>query len=341
MFHRILVPLDGSARAEEAFQVARRIAHASGGTLTLLRVVQPPLVLDGYMATNQLAQTGYAVEDEVKRAEAYLTHVLAVDKLGGMGVKTEVRIGTPAQQIMLYAKEVQVDLLVMCSHGATGLQRWVLGSVAQKLARHSPIPVFIVREDHPLFAGSQESATKTLQALVPLDGSPLSEAALQPAAELVAALAAPEAGALHLIRVVELIPTVPDVTGSIAALNEAEAVQAKAYLHEIEQRMQTEAPFASLHLSVSSSVVQSEDVASFILGIAEQGGQMGDQGTIPASAMIAMATHGRTGLARWIMGSIAERILSATTLPMLVVRPEKVPSQPDQHTEAQGMAHMP
>jgi nucleotide-binding universal stress UspA family protein len=138
-----------------------------------------------------------------------------------------------------------------------------------------------------------------------------------------------------------VVELVPDVTGSIAALNAAEAVQAKKYLHDIEQRLQTEEPFASLHLSVSSSVVQSADVANVIIEIAEHGEQIGDQGTIPGSDMIAMATHGRTGLTRWIMGSIAERVLSATTLPMLVIRPEKVPAQPDQHAEAQGMAHMP
>ncbi len=99
-----------------------------------------------------------------------------------------------------------VDLIVMCSHGRTGFKRWTLGSVAQKVARHSPLPVLLLRERSPESIDLQADRTHALRALVALDGSSFAEAALMPAAHLITALASPGQGALHLAQVVNLPP---------------------------------------------------------------------------------------------------------------------------------------
>ena len=141
MYKRILVPLDGSTRAESAVPIAARIAQASGGSVILLQVAAIPI-------------------------------------------------------------EIETDLVVMSSHGFTGFKRWALGSVAHKLAPHSSVPVLVLRD------GGSVPTTQPQQPMrvfVPLDGSPLSESGLEPAAQLITALASTEQRVIHLMRVVDLL----------------------------------------------------------------------------------------------------------------------------------------
>lgn len=319
MFQRILVPLDGSARAEQAFPIAERIARATGGSLTLLRIVETPKRFEEKTVPEN---PGELLESEIARARAYLQHTLAKSALEGIGVTTEVRAGRVARQILQCAEDQQGDLIVMCSHGTTGLKRWLLGSVAQKIVHNSTIPVLIVREDHPLPLERQKTPAEPFQVLVPLDGSPLAEAALLPAAQVCVALSATHTGILHLVRVVEPMVAMRDVAGAIATLNEEDMKQASTYLREVIQRL-NEKEFAPFHLTIKSTAILGTDIASTILEMARDGDYVEGQGGVRGSGMIAMSTHGRNGLAYWIMGSIAERVLSATALPMLVVRPEK------------------
>ncbi|MBA2678709.1 MAG: universal stress protein, partial [Ktedonobacteraceae bacterium] len=229
MFQRILVPLDGSVRAEQAFPVAVRIAHATGASLTLLRVVESPNRFDEH-SVELPEEPAELLEAEIARAKAYLLHVLAESKLEGIGITTEVRTGVVAQHILQCVEEHQDDLIVMCSHGTTGLKRWLLGSVAQKIVHTSPVPVLIVREGHALLIEQQGVTKEPFQILVPLDGSALAEAALLPAAHMSAALAAPQSGALHLVQVVEPIAVMGDITGAVAELKQEAMLWMRSYL---------------------------------------------------------------------------------------------------------------
>src|SRR6266704_4095152 len=206
MFKRIVVPLDGSTRAERAIPVAARIAHASGGTIILLWVVTTPfefgsrvIPLSGFSATTLKA--------DVDAATKYLVAVARSDDLDGVGIKMEVSAGIPTQAIMDVVRDEQADLVVMCSHGDTGLKRWLLGSVAQKVGRQCTVPVLVLREGGSAPTSSYPDPLRPLRAvmvLVALDGSALAEAAIMPAVSLVTALAAPASGALQLTRVVKL-----------------------------------------------------------------------------------------------------------------------------------------
>jgi nucleotide-binding universal stress UspA family protein len=318
MFKRILVPLDGSARAEHALPIAARIARASGGSVHLLEVVSPPIDYGGGFAiVPQL--TEQVIESEMTVATDYLQTVVASPKLSGIETTTEVAFGIPAQHILTSARSGETDLIVLCSHGRTGLTHWVLGSVAHTLAHESPVPTLILRESEPASLLAGPDAARPLCALVPLDGSGLAETALAPAASLIAALAAPAQGTLHLAQVVKLFSETAE-EGFVHELNEEARERARTYLAQVTERLQTTAQ--RLGLSLTSSVALEKDVAGALMKMAEhriRGKETGDAGC----DLIAISTHGRHGLERWVMGSVTDRLLNTTKLPMLIVRPQQ------------------
>jgi nucleotide-binding universal stress UspA family protein len=157
--------------------------------------------------------------------------------------------------------------------------------------------------------------------VVTLDGSALAEVALQPAARLVAALAAPGRGAIHLLRVLDHPPAASEQSVlPYRDPDEAALEAARTYLATVSQRFE-EGDLASLRLRISSSVRAGLDAACAILDVAEAG-DMAAPGT-PGRPydVIAMATHGRSGLALWALGSVTDRVLQSTSAPLLVVPP--------------------
>jgi len=290
----------------------------------LMQVVSPPIDYGGELTQTPL-MTDEVIETELAMSSSYLDRIAHRRDLTEIDTTTDVVFGLPAQNILATAESGQVDLIVICSHGRTGFKRWVLGSVAQKIARHSPVPVLVLRENNLLGAETSIEAASPLFALIPLDGSPLAETVLVPAANLVAALAAPAEGALHLLQVVKQISTTAD-EGFVTELNEETVERAKSYLLSVKERLQVE---LKVHkLSISWSVALDSDVADAIVGTAEQNEQReGTEGidfhdlSRSNLDLIAMSTHGRGGLGRWVLGSVTERVLGASRLPMLIVRP--------------------
>lgn len=307
MYKQILVPLDGSNRAEQALPVAARLARASGGSVVLLRVARPPMDYGGGFAQAPLL-TEQIIETELDVADNYLKTVATSDTLEGITIKTEAMFGLPLQDILTVAESRRVDLIVICSHGRTGLMRWALGSVAQGLAHQSSVPLLVLREGGRVSALSRVDKTHPLCALVALDGSPFAETALAPAANLVATLAAPDEGVLHLTMVV-------------TDTGEEAREQAKVYLVAVAERLQQ--TLKGLNLSITWSLLRDADVAGAIIDIAEHGQGGAGAARFSGCDLIAMSTHGRGGLERLMMGSITERVLHSTKLPMLIVRPQR------------------
>ncbi len=319
MFKRIVVPLDGSSRAEHALPVAARIARASGGSIHLLQVVSPPIDYGGGLAPVPLL-TEQVVEMEIAESTSYLNTVATSQMLAGIETTTEVMFGSPAQHILAVAESRKADLIVICSHGRTGFTRWVLGSVAHQLVHQSSVPIFVLRENEPASLLSLSEAARPLCALVPLDGSQLAETALVPAAYLTAALAAPARGALHLAQVVKIFPATAE-EGFVSELNEEALQRARTYLATAGERLQ--ATMKDLKLSITYSVELDVDVASALMSLAEHGDERKEPGSVGGCDLIAISTHGRGGLERWVMGSVTERILNVSKLPVLIVRPQK------------------
>jgi nucleotide-binding universal stress UspA family protein len=309
MFKRILVPLDGSLRAERALAVAARLAHAGSGEVILARIVATPVALRQDPTQPPLADAILAGERET--AIAYLKDVSQRTELVEVATQMLVReapaVAPALQEIIQTAR---ADLVIICSHGRSGFTRWALGSVAQKIARHATVPTLVLRSDGQDLMGPTGDGPRTMRALVPLDGSPEAEMALEPAARLVSALAAPGQGALHLLHVVQADDTsgATDKTGDGG--HEALRGEAERYLRSVAEHLQRET-LATLAIAVAWSIVFDADVAAAILDQSA----MVDQ----AQSLIAMASHGRSGVQLWTMGSVADRVLQTTALPLLIV----------------------
>jgi nucleotide-binding universal stress UspA family protein len=318
MFRHILVPLDGSPRAEQVLPVAAQVARAFQGTITLLRVVD--------LAHNAISYgigapyiTQRLIEDELSVARSYLEQWRHNRALAGTIVQKRVVSGDPATAIIAQAAELSSDLVVISSHGYTGMKRWLLGSVAEKVARHSCAPVLILRDKEPLHTRRDRHDNQSVRALVPLDPSPRAQDALVSAAELVTALSISGPGELHLAQMV--------VVEDMASMMEREELLAAARqnLSSIEQSIREGlvARFGSeLHPALSWSVSLTDDIAEGIVRIAENGEESKEFGKVAACDLIALTTHGAGGMHHWPVGSIAERVLHTTSLPMLIVRPE-------------------
>ena len=317
MFKRILVPLDGSSRAEYALPVAARIARASGGSMYLLRVVSQPIDYGGGLAEAPLLME-QVIESRMAVTTSYLQRVAALPLLEGIQTTTEVAFGIPAQYILATAESQTADLIVLCSHGRAGFARWALGSVAHALAHESTVPTLILRENEPASLLSHPDAARPLCTLVPLDGSQLAESALVPAAYLTAALAAPAQGALHLAQVVKHYAETAE-EGEVRKLNEEALQRARVYLATTREHLLT--IVRDLKLSLTYSVEFDKDVASVLVSLAEHRSEGKATTGVAGCDLIAISTHGRSGLERWVMGSVTARVLGTTRLPMLIVRP--------------------
>ena len=308
MFKRILVPLDGSRRAEQALPIAARLARVSGGTVVLLRAVSLPNALESYIALEPIPLE-VDMEAAYEEARNYLDGITSGGSLAGIHIQTEVIMGQAAASILSEVNTQHIDLIVLCSHGYTGMKRWIMGSVAEKVAHHSPVPVLVLREGGPLTFGPYPDEGSPWRVLVPLDGSRRAQAAIAPAAQLSAALSTPARGALHLTRVV--VQPDPDEMGY--RVLQARIHKAKEYLNTVVEQIRQgllAAPVADLGLAITWSVTADEDIASGIIRAAED-----------SEDMVAMTTHGSQGLPHWVLGSITGRVLHASRLPLLLVRP--------------------
>jgi nucleotide-binding universal stress UspA family protein len=345
---RILVPLDGSPLAERALGVAARLARSTEGTLILVQALTLPVEYGSPFMPQVLP---LSIREHDPRAEAYLTRLASLPMLAGLPVETAVLSEAPALSILNAAADYRADMIIMTSHGRTGMSHWVFGSVAEHVAREATVPVLVLRENElPFWTEGAEQAgmPKTvgqvgtfpsLRILVPLDGSPLAETVLEPAADC----------AMSLARGAELAIGIPE--GSIECLLDFVLILrpldimlenmpgalvlmgAEAYLKQVANDL------AGTHpgLAVSWDIVSGTDVADTLVRIVEgkepaEGQKVlltsGESGPTPGRgeprgySLLAMATHGRTGILRWVWGSVTERVVQQTQAPLLIVRPE-------------------
>jgi nucleotide-binding universal stress UspA family protein len=310
MIKRILIPLDGSTLAESVLPVAAQLARVLQGTLVLFRVYDVP--------PSDVSLR--VIEAEAEEAQTYLAGVSRRPDLAGLQIETKVLGGAAARNILDAVQEYQADLLVMSSHGRSGVRRWALGSVAEHVIRHAPVPVLVLhrpREGEPLHKTSPI-------ALVALDGSPLAETALLPAAEALSALAAPEAGTLHLVRVVAppvaIHAAAPEAQPTPLLEREDERLRtAEDYLLRLAERLQAEG-LSGYHPAVTWSLHISEEISTTLIHAGEQADQEGHE-----ALFLALATHGRSARERLAAGgSIAMGILEHSALPLLIVRAKEV-----------------
>ncbi len=292
--HRLLVPLDGSPLAERALAPAFAIAHALSPKnrcqVHLLRVV-PPLFLT--VDPLLFAETLSLSEEE---AQAYLATVATEWASQNVPISTAVTTGAVAESLISYAQQEDIQLIVMSSHGRSGISRWVYGSVAEKMLRQACCASLIVRP------GEAPPPATFRNILVCLDGSPLAEQVLEPILALAGAMNAkvcllrvvpPSHLALETHAMEQLLDTVEDL----------ERDTADTYLHQLLVKL------AAKDLAVSKQTVIGPAAEVII-----------DTAVAQKVDLIAMSSHGRSGMSRWVYGSVTEKVLRGAPCATFVIR---------------------
>ena len=289
----ILIPLDGSQLAEGALAYGAALARALGERIVLITAWEGT---ESELGTDFPAM---ALEIEQKANAHYTEYLEGVRARLGADVKVETHViaGNASEEILKAAETTQARLLVIGTHGRSGVSRWVYGSTAGRLVREATVPLVVVGP-HALQRPAAEVALKHI--LVPLDGSSLSEAALPVAMELATALGA----RLTLVRVVgwavQTYPySLPD-----------------AYIPQIDEELEAG---AKAYLARKESEVKGVPVDAFIVRGAVADGLM-DVCDKQKVDLVVMTTHARGGLARAALGSTADRMLQAK-VPVLLIRP--------------------
>jgi nucleotide-binding universal stress UspA family protein len=298
MFQRILLPLDGSDAAARALAPGWKLARSAQSHVILLRVVPP-----AGRSPAAHTMTGYGVlrrdlASDHGRSEA-LTYLQSVQQAAPAGVAVSPRVaeGPVADTIVEIAAAEKADLIVMSSHGYTGLARWLLGSVTERVLQAAPCPVLVVRSPAPME-----------RILIPLDGSPLSERAIAPGTVLAQALGAE----VDLLRVVE-------DTDSAAGMANGFGQADPAGTRQLQERLSADA--AAYLDQISHGLQPSSRALRTVLATGRPADCIVDHARQRGVDLIVMSTHGRAGFQRWLYGSVTEKVLRGAHCSVLIVRP--------------------
>lgn len=308
MYRSILVPLDGSPLSERALPLAQDLACRTGAALHLAHVHIPS---SAPLYTSDLPLSDTRPDERARESERAYLDALAEQLRAETDISVDAALlegaltDTVADLIAAHVGEQPIDLVVMTTHGRGGLARFWLGSVADELVRRLAVPVLLLRPD--AHTPSTAVAQRPRRILIPLDGSANAEAVLPHALALGQALQAE----YTLLRVVETVmvtrpmPPNPAVRELDDQLIDHLRVDAQISLEQLAERLAAQA------LTARIEVVVAPQAALAILEEAQQEG----------IDLIAMATHGRRGLARVLLGSVADNVLRGTTAPVLLYRP--------------------
>lgn len=309
MIASVLVPLDGSPVGEQAIPYAEAVLP-KGGNILLFTAVSDlgtlipsdPVLTEWQWTHKPEREAAYAAE--LISARAALQQIVAQKLETPQTWSVEVALGDPASQILQTIAHRGPDLVVMSTNGRGALGRFVFGSVADRIVRTSPVPVLLVRPaaDAPAAEGGHVT-----RLLVPLDGSALAEAALPVATTLAQRLGVP----IHLVRATNSamvlatlgggapFPAAPpaDVYDQLGSDLEREAT---TYLGGVAKGLQADGIAASWEVGAGSPYAEIEDAVT-----------PGD--------LLVMTSHGRGGVMRWLLGSVAEKLVRDAPAPVLLV----------------------
>lgn len=293
---RILVSTDFSETASAAFRPAVELARATGASLSVLYVVDRLTYNTGYP---YLDLSAYQTRIETLAAQSLETTIERLRSLGGGQVEGRYVVGTPHVEILRESRRVPTEVLVIATHGLSGFRRFVLGSTTERVVRKAKCPVLAVN------AARHDAPFSPRRVLFPTDLSATAAEALPYAADLAASLGAD----LELLHVFEDPGRVP-VLGPGYLMPTADEVQ--SYRNDcIERLVQAAAGASRGERRATWRVVEDEPIAEAIVGYAKTAG----------FDMIVTPSHGRRGLEHMFLGSVAERVIRFSEVPVLVVKP--------------------
>ena len=294
MLKTILVPVDGTHVSEAALPYAEALAHRTGAAVVIMHAVQPTSVWGDVDATYTRA---------VQDAEDYVDSLAQslIDR--GTRVDTAVPVGGASAWIRDEIQLRHVDLVVMATHDRAGLSRWLHGSVAETVAAHAGAPVMLVRAAEGMRPTERIGQPHPVL-LVPLDGSELAEGALPIATTLATACGA----SVVLVGVVPVPGQLVAGDGGVVTYVEEDIEQLTSEATDYLARIRDRFP----------SGVRVESVVRH----GSPGVQIADEAEARGAMGVVMATHGRTGLTRSLLGSVAGEVVHRGATPVVLVRPQ-------------------
>jgi len=283
MIERIVVPLDGSLTAEAILPQVRRVLYRNDSEIILVRAVVPPAVENSMLIAE--AELGAAREYVLGQADRL--------ERSGVRVKHVVRIGSPVGVILDVVEEQKATMIALATHGESGLKRLLFGSVSEGVLRKSPVPVLLLRPfwSYELVPAGSPEQRPIRNLLLPVDGSDLSLEALPGVIEF---------ADLFETRVV-LLRVLEEKKGK--APSEGEKADAEKQLAAMAKSL------GKKGVETLCLVEKGEPVELILQAV-----------RFHEIDLIAMTTHGRSGLSRVVTGSVTEEILRKATVPLLVTR---------------------
>jgi len=302
MYRSLLVPLDGSSFAEQALPLAVELCARSAAELHLVLVHDSLAAVPGY---GEPALLDESVDLASRRQEEEYLDAVARPLLGtGVVVVTRLIDGPVAHSLVGYVRNAGIELVVLTTHGRGVFSRFWIGSVADRLVRQLEVPMLVLR---PHAARGAPAASMLRRVVVPLDGSPLAESVLEPAMRFGQLLGAE----FTLFRAVVVPPPVQLPYPAVMIMPEQTPVtsvleqEATRYLEDVAR------PLRARGVSVETTVEVTTDTVAAISTWAERHG----------ADLIALATHGYGGATRFLLGSVADKLLRSATVPLFVWRP--------------------
>ena len=310
MFEKILLPLDISEASEIVVPYAEELAGKYGSEIIIY-----------YVRPQDHEELEYIYRDHLERLGETINQNIWKNEKKEIKITTQVATGEPAQSICELVNKNKIDLIIMASVSASGLKIGkTLGSVADHMCHTIPIPILLIRPQHAQLTKKQKLINNIL---IPLDGSALSKLSLPVGEEFATGLKIP----IMLFEMVLMVyPSANSSYGygtdyikindrdeqvmeyNYAKSNEAEESRVLAEMIAIEKELREKG------LSVDHRITSGIDAAKEIVQISEEAG----------IDMIIMSTHGRSGLNRWILGSVAEKVSRYGEKPLLLVNTRAV-----------------
>lgn len=302
MFSQILVPLDGSPVAEQVLPFARNLSEGLNVPVRLISVIETR----GFLTLADRARHFDALVEEVAQASSEYLQSTAGD-LASLPVDWVVEQGDAAETIVDAAAKDKTTLIAMATHGHSGLARWMVGSVAEKVLRGSDNPMLLVKAAET--GSAAELPFETI--IAALDGSELAETILPTAAHVARALDLE----LVLARAAEIPPSAYYRTEDLGRAND--------FVPTYDELLAADTEEARQYLDRKTAELAQAGVRKvrpmLLIGAAAQ--EIINLAQRTRGSLIAMCTHGRSGVARWVLGSVTEKVVHYCGSPVLVLRP--------------------
>jgi nucleotide-binding universal stress UspA family protein len=308
MFKRILVPLDGSPLAEKSLPYAEDIAVHLGSEIILVNIASPLERMDKPDYQGYISRTAAEIEQRIKKSAHLPTGEIV--KVVSTVINTDGIMIHPAEHIISYADKNNVSLIIMATHGRTGIGRWALGSTASKVVSAGNCPVLLVR------AGGNIPQIHLSKILVPLDGSPAGEAALP----YIEALAKKFNSTVSLLGVVETLYNVMPSAMQMNYYGGAGLVKVPYTAEEMKPFVEnTEKYLKAVQAKLQAAGIKAE----YTTDVGSPGDTIIEAEKSTGATIVAMSARGHSASSLFDYGHVADKVLHGGSLPLLLIKPDK------------------